>query len=71
MDLFFYVQRGSADIWKENVIEEINAGEIKFETVEKFLAKIRRVFGGGDEESVKITKLKKIEQEGRIIEKFV
>jgi len=29
------------------------------------------VFGGRDEESVKVTKLKKIEQEGRIMEEFV
>ena len=60
-----------ADIWKENVIEEIDTEEIKFETAEEFLAEIRREFGGGDEESVKVAELKKIEQGGRIMEEFV
>jgi len=60
-----------ADIWKENVMEELEAGEIKFESAEEFLAEIRREFGGGDEESVKVAELKKIEQGGRMIEEFV
>ena len=35
------------------------------------MAEIRREFGGGDEESVKVAKLKKIEQGGRTMEEFV
>jgi len=35
------------------------------------LAEIRREFGEGDEESVKVAELKKIEQGGRTMEKFV
>ena len=62
---------GSADIWKENVLEELETGEIEFENVEEFLAEIRREFGGGDEESVKVAELKKIEQGGRMMEEFV
>ena len=52
-------------------MKEIDAGEIEFETAGEFLAEIRREFGGGDEESVKVVELKKIEQEGRTIEEFV
>jgi len=66
-----YVQGGSADIWKENVIEELKAGEIEFELAGEFLAEIRREFGGEDEESVKIVELKKIEQGGRTMEEFM
>jgi len=66
-----YVQGGLADIWKENVIEEIETGEIEFESAEEFLAEIRKEFGGGDKESVKVAKLKKIEQGGRTMEEFV
>ena len=66
-----YVQGGSTDIWKENIMEEITAGEIEFETTGEFLAEIRKEFGGGDEESVKVAELKKIEQGGRMIEEFV
>ena len=35
------------------------------------MAEIRREFGEGDEESVKVAELKKIEQGGRTMEKFV
>ena len=66
-----YVQGGSADIWKENVMEELETGEIEFESAGEFLAEIRREFGGGDEESVKVAELKKIEQGGRMMEEFV
>jgi len=66
-----YVQGGSADIWKENVIEELEIGEIEFKSAGELLAEIRKEFGGGDEESVKVAELKKIEQEGRTMKEFV
>ena len=66
-----YVQGRSADIWEENMMEELETEEIEFESVGKFLAEIKKEFGGGDEESVKIAELKKIKQGGRIIEEFV
>jgi len=66
-----YVQGGSADIWKENVIEELETGEIEFKLAGEFLAEIRREFGGRNEESVKVAELKKIEQGGRTMEEFV
>ena len=66
-----YVQGESADIWKENVMEELETGEIEFESVGEFLAEIRREFGGGDKESVKVAGLKKIKQGGRTMEEFV
>ena len=66
-----YVQGESADIWKENVIEELEIGEIEFELAGEFLAEIRKEFGGGDKELVKVAELKKIEQGGRMIKEFV
>ena len=59
--ILFYMQGGSADIWKKNVMEEINTEEIEFETAEEFLAEIRRELRGGDKKSVKVAELKKIE----------
>jgi len=66
-----YVQGRSAYIWKENVMEELEAGEFEFESAGEFLAEIRKEFREGDEELVKVVELKKIEQGGRTIEKFV
>ena len=48
-----YVQGGSADIWKENVMEEMEAGEVEYESAEEFLICLKKEFGGGEEESVK------------------
>ena len=48
-----YVQGGSADVWKENVMEELESGEVEYESVEDFLTSLKREFGGGEEESVK------------------
>ena len=53
------------------MLEKLETGEIEFENVGEFLAEIRREFGGGDEESVKVAELKKIEQGGRMMEEFV
>ena len=69
--ILLYVQGGSADIWKENIMEELETGEMEFKSAGEFLAEIRREFGGEDEESVKVAELKKIKQEGRTIEEFV
>ena len=44
---------------------------MEYETVEEFLAGIRKEFGGGDEESVKVVELRRLEQEGKTMEKFV
>ena len=66
-----YVQGGSADILKENIMEELETGEIEFKLAGEFLAEIKKEFGGGDEESVKVAELKKIEQGGRMMEEFV
>ena len=41
-----HVQEGLADIWKENVIEELEVGEMEYETAEEFLTVLRKKFGG-------------------------
>jgi len=52
-------------------LEELETGEIEFENVGEFLAEIRREFGGGDKELVKVAELKKIEQGERTMKEFV
>jgi len=64
------MQEGAADVWKKNVLKELEAGELEFETVEEFLTEIKKEFGG-EEESVKAAELRKLEQGVRTIEEFV
>ena len=66
-----YVQGGLADVWKENIIEELESGEVEYELVEEFLSCLKKEFGGGEEESVKAAELRKLEQGGKTMEEFV
>ena len=66
-----HVQGGSADVWKENVMEELELGEMEYETAEEFLTVLKKEFGGGEEEAVKAAELRKLEQRGRTMEEFV
>ena len=66
-----HVQGGSADVWKENVLEELESGEMEYETAEEFLTTLKKEFGGGEEESVKAAELRKLERGGRTMEEFV
>ena len=66
-----YVQGGSADVWKENIMDELESGEAEYELVEEFLTCLRKEFGGGEEESVKAAELRKLEQGGRTMEEYV
>ena len=66
-----FTQGGSADVWKENVLEDLEEGALEYESVGEFLAAIKKEFGGGEEKSVKVVELKKLEQGGKMMEKFV
>ena len=69
--VLLYMQGGSANVWKENVMEEMEAGEVEYKSAEDFLACLKKEFGGGEEESVKAAELRKLEQGGRTMEEFV
>jgi len=50
----------------------LKTGEIEYETVEEFLISLKKEFGSGEEEeSVKAADLRKLEQGGRTMEKFM
>jgi len=66
-----YVQGGSADVWKENLVEDLETREIEFRSVGNFLLKLKKEFGEGDEKMVKVAELRRIEQGGRIMKEFV
>ena len=52
-------------------MEELESGEVEYESAEEFLSSLKREFGGEEEESVKAAELRKIEQEGRMMEEFM
>ena len=66
-----YVQGGSVDVWKENMMDELESGEVEYESIEEFLTCLRKEFGGEEEESVKAAELRKMEQGGKTMEEFI
>ena len=52
-------------------MEDLKVGLLESEIAEKFLTDIRKEFGGGDEESVKVVELKRLEQGEKTIKEFV
>ena len=66
-----YVQGGSIDVWKENVMEKLESGKVEYESAEEFLMSLKKEFGGGEEESTKVAELRKLEQGEKTIEEFV
>ena len=52
-------------------MEDLEGGVLEYKTVEEFLGDIRKEFGGGDEELVKVAEFKRLEQGGKMIEEFV
>ena len=37
-----YVQGGSADVWKENIMDELELGKVEYELVEEFFTCLRK-----------------------------
>jgi len=66
-----YIQGELVDVWKENMLENLEGGLLEYEIVGEFLTDIREEFGEGDEEMVKVAELKRLEQRRKTIEKFV
>jgi len=60
-----YVQEGLADIWKKNIIEDLENNSLVFATMKEFLTDFKQEFGRGDDKMIKV------DQESRIIEEFV
>ena len=58
-------------MWKENILEELESGEMEYKTAEEFLIVLKKEFGGGEEESVNAAELRKLEQGGKTMEEFV
>ena len=58
-------------MWKENVMEEMEAGKVEYESAEEFLAYLKKEFGGGKEEAVKAAELRRVEQGGKMMEEYV
>ena len=53
------------------MLEDLEVEKIEYELVGKFLAELKKEFGEGNEEIVKVVELRRLEQGGRTMEEFV
>lgn len=56
-----YIQEESVNIWKENVIENSKSRSLSYVIVGEFLADLKQEFEGGDDKTIKLVELKKVE----------
>jgi len=49
----------------------LEEGKLEYKSIGKFLAAIKKKFGGGEEELVKVAELKRLEQGRKTMEEFV
>jgi len=56
---------------REVSVEEQIQWVLSYKNIREFLADIRKEFGEGDEESVKVAKLRRLEQGEKTMEEFV
>jgi len=69
--VLLYMQGGIAEVWKDNLLEELAKGESEVESVEQLFAKIRNNFREISEEERKIEQLRTIEQRRRTCNEYV
>jgi len=58
-------------MWKKNMIENLENGNLSYIIVREFLSDLNEEFRGGDNKTMKMVKLKKVKQRSRTIKKFV
>lgn len=69
--ILLYMQKELADVWKENLLEDLELEKVEFGLVGEFLLELKKKFGKGDEKSVKVVELKRIEQGGKMIKEVL
>lgn len=70
--VLLYIQEELVDIWKkENIIEYLENKSLVFTKVGEFLTDLRQEFSGGDDKTMKVAKLKNMEQKSKMVDKFV
>ena len=56
-----YMQGESVDIWKENIIEDFENKSLVYTIVGEFIIDLEKNIGGGNNKTMKVVELKKVE----------
>jgi len=55
----------TVDIWNKNILEDLEAEILEYETAGEFLVDLKKKFGGEKEEIVKVAELRRVKQKKR------
>ena len=66
-----YIQEGVAEVWKDNLLDELSKRESEMEMAEELFSKMRNKFGETAEEERKVEQLRIIEKERRKYDEYV
>ena len=59
------------DVWKKNILKDLEVELLEYETVGEFLMNMRKEFGEEEEELVKVAELRRLKQRERTMEEFI
>ena len=59
--MFCHMYRENWQIWKENILEDLEMKETEFGSMGEFLLELRKEFREGDKELVKVAELRRVE----------
>jgi len=66
-----YIQRGVAEVWKENILEERRQGMSMVEKVEELFTKMKEEFREFNKELRKVDELRLLEQRGWTCDEYI
>ena len=58
--ILLYIQEELVDIWKENIIEDLEDRSLEYVIIGEFFINLKKEFSSRNDESVKMIDLKKI-----------
>jgi len=58
-------------MWKENIMENLEGRSLSYAIVGEFLSNLKEKFDKGDDKTIKIVELKKLEHESKTMEEFI
>ena len=65
------MQKGSADIQKENILEDLEVENLEYKTVEEFLVDLKKEFREENNKTIKVAELKKLKQGSKTMKEFI
>ena len=58
--ILLYIERGSVNVWKKNILKVLELGNLEYKTAKEFLADLKKEFRKGNKKSSKCSKIEEV-----------